>query len=62
MSLLVAIGVKDEGFRELQAVPEESEEASWKAFLRYLKERGLKDIRLFVSGECLPLVESIGEF
>src|SRR6202007_1792422 len=64
VSLLVAIGVNDEGFREVLAVAEGSKEdkASWTAFLRHLKERGLQGVRLFVSDKCLGLVESFGEF
>ena len=64
VSLLVAIGVNDEGFREVLAVAEGAKEdkASWTAFLRHLKERGLKGVRLFVSDKCLGLVESLGEF
>ena len=59
MSLLVAIGVNEEGYREVLAVAEGSKEdkASWTAFLRHLKERGLQGIRLFVSDKCLGLVE-----
>src|ERR1700684_4398596 len=43
VSLLVAIGVNAEGFREVLAVAEGAKEdkASWTAFLRHLKERGL---------------------
>jgi putative transposase len=61
---LVAIGVNDEGFRDMLAVAEGSKEdkASWTAFLRHLKDRGLKGVRLFVSDKCLGLVESLGEF
>jgi putative transposase len=64
VSLLVAIGVNDEGFREVLAVAEGSKEdkASWTSFLRHLKERGLNGVRLFVSDKCLGLVESLGEF
>jgi putative transposase len=64
VSLLVAIGVNEEGFREVLAVAEGSKEdkASWTAFLRHLKDRGLKGIRMFVSDKCLGLVESLGEF
>jgi len=64
VSLLVAIGVNDEGFREVLAVAEGAKEdkASWTAFLRHLKERGLKGVRLFVSDKCPGLVESLGEF
>jgi len=54
VSLLVAIGVNDEGFREVLAVAEGSKEdkASWTAFLRHLKEHGLKGMRLFVSDKA----------
>ena len=64
VSLLVAIGVNEEGFREVLAVAEGSKEdkASWTAFLRHLKERGLRGVRLFVSDKCLGWVESLGEF
>jgi putative transposase len=64
VSLLVAIGVNDEGFREVLAVAVGSKEdkASWTAFLRHLKERGLQGVRLFVSDKCLGLVGSLGEF
>ena len=43
ISLLVAIGVNNDGFREVLAVAEGSKEdkASGTAFLRHLKERGL---------------------
>jgi len=64
VSLLVAIGVNEEGFREVLAVAEGAKEdkASWTAFLRHLKERGLQGVQLFVSDKCLGLVESLGEF
>jgi len=64
VSLLVAIGVNDEGFRHVLAVAEGSKEdkASWTPFLRHLKERGLKGVRLFLSDKCLGLMESLGEF
>src|SRR5690606_1887434 len=35
---------------------------SWRTFLRHLKERGLKGVRLFISDKCLGLVEALGEF
>src|SRR6201981_2149627 len=38
------------------------EHASWTAFLRHLKERGLQGVRPFVSDKCLGLLESLGEF
>ena len=64
VSVLVAFGVNQEGYREILGVAEGAKEdkASWSAFLRYLKERGLKGVELFVSDKCLGLVESLGEF
>jgi transposase-like protein len=64
VSLLVAIGVNEEGFREVLAVAEGAKEdkASWTAFLRHLKERRLQGVRLFISDKCLGLVESLGSF
>jgi putative transposase len=35
---------------------------SWTAFLRDLKQRGLKGVQLFVSDKCLGLVENLAEF
>lgn len=64
MSVLVAVGVNSEGYREILGVAEGTKEdkASWRNFLRYLKERGLSGPRLMVSDKCLGLVEALGEF
>jgi transposase-like protein len=64
ISVLVAFGVNQEGYREILGVAEGAKEdkASWGAFLRYLKERGLKGVELFISDKCLGLVESLGDF
>lgn len=64
VSVLVAIGVAQTGYRQILAVSEGAKEdkASWTAFLRELKERGLKGVKLFVSDKCLGLVENLGEF
>jgi len=63
VSVLVAIGVSADGFREVLGVAEGAKEdkASWTAFLRHLKERGLAGVRLFISDRCLGLVESVAE-
>ena len=55
VSVLVAVGVNDEGYREILGVAEGSREdkESWSSFLCYLKERGLKGVRLIVSDKCL---------
>jgi len=64
VSVLVAIGVSQTGYREILAVSEGAKEdkASWTQFLRELKERGLKGVELFVSDKCLGLVENLAEF
>jgi transposase-like protein len=64
VSVLVAIGVDKEGYRQILGVAEGAKEdkESWSTFLRYLKGRGLKKVELFISDKCLGLVESLGEF
>jgi putative transposase len=64
VAVLVAIGVDQDGYREVLGVAEGAKEdkESWVAFLRYLKERGLKGVKLFVTDKCLGLVEALGEF
>jgi putative transposase len=64
VSVLVAIGVNRDGFREVLGVAEGTKEdkASWQGFLRYLKDRGLKGVRLIIADRCLGLVESLAEF
>ena len=64
VSVLVAIGVAQSGYREILAVSEGAKEdkASWTQFLRELKERGLKGVELFVSDKCLGLVDNLAEF
>jgi putative transposase len=64
VSILVAIGVNADGYREVLGVMEGAKEdkASWVAFLRYLKERGLAGVLLFISDKCLGLIESLAEF
>ena len=63
VSVLMAIGVDGEGYREVLGVCEGAKEdtESWRSFIRHLKERGLSDVRLFISDKCLGLVEAIGE-
>ena len=64
VSVLVAIGVAQSGYREILAVSEGAKEgtASWTAFLRELKDRWLKGVELFVSDKCLGLVENLADF
>jgi len=64
VAVLVAIGVGSDGYREILGVCEGMKEdrESWQNFLRHLKERGLRGVRLVVSDKCIGLVEALGEF
>ena len=64
VSVLVAIGVSQTGYREVLAVGEGAKEdrASWTNFLREMKQRGLKGVELLVSDKCLGLVENLADF
>lgn len=64
ISVLVAIGVNTEGYRQVLGVCEGAKEdkAGWSGFLRHLKKRGLTCVELVISDACLGLAESIGDF
>ena len=64
VSVLVAIGVNQEGYREVLCVVEGSGEdlESWHGFLRYQKEGGLEPIRLLVSDKSLGLLDDLYEY
>ena len=64
VSLLVATGVNAGGYREILGICEGAKEdkAGWSAFLKHLKERGLKGVELIISDACTGLVESAAEF
>lgn len=63
VSVLVAIGVDQNGYREILGAAEGMKEdyESWKTFLLWLKERGLKGVRLFIGDKNLGMLETIGE-
>jgi len=64
VSVLVAIGVAEDGFREVLGICEGAKEdtESWSNFLRHLKQRDLKGIQLVISDKCLGLVEALSKF
>jgi transposase-like protein len=61
VSVLVALAVNDDGYREIIGAMEGGREdtASWEAFLRHLKGRGLQGVRLIVGDRCLGLVDAV---
>lgn len=64
VSVLVAVGVGLDGYRDILGVVEGGKEDkdSWAGFLRHLTERGLKGVQLVISDKCLGLVEAAEEF
>ena len=63
VSILVAIGVDEEGYREVigaaGGMKEDAE--SWKNFLIWLKERGLDGVKLMVGDKCLGMCNAVAE-
>lgn len=62
-SVLIAIGVNNDGYREIlgacEGLKEDTE--SWKNFFVWLKERGLSGVELITGDKALGMVEAIGE-
>ena len=54
VAVLVAIGVDQDGYRQILGVVEGAKEdaESWRPFLRHLKERGLAGVELVISDKC----------
>lgn len=63
VSLLVAIGVTTDGYREILGIMEgpKEDKSGWSMFLRHLADRGLSGVQLIVSDACRGLVESVAE-
>lgn len=64
VSILVAFGVNEDGYREILGAAEGAKEdkAGWGSFIESLKQRGLQGVQLFISDKCMGLVESLGEY
>ena len=64
VSVLVAIGVNELGFRKVLGISEGAKEdkVGWSGFLHHLKARGLSGIRLIISDACLGLIDSVEEY
>ena len=63
VSVLVAIGVSEDGYREILGACEGASESKecWRSFLVSLRERGLNGVRLFTSDKHLGFLESASE-
>ncbi len=64
VSVLVAVGIGTDGFRDILGVVEGPKEdlESWRQFLTHLKSRGLTGVQRIVSDKCMGLVEAAAEF
>jgi putative transposase len=63
VSLLVAIGINDEGYREILGICEgrQGGQSGLDPFLKHLKERRVAGVRLITSDACLGLAEFFPE-
>ena len=63
VSVLVAIGVSQDGCREILGAAEGMKEdrESWRSFFVWLKERGLTGVRLIIGDKNLGMLETIPE-
>jgi transposase-like protein len=63
VSVLVALAVNEDGYREVIGASEgmKEDKESWLSFLRSLKARGLTGTQLFVGDKCLGLSEAVHE-
>ena len=63
VSILVAIGVDEDGYREVIGASEGMKEDAecWKHFLVWLKERGLEGVKLIVGDKCLGMCNAVAE-
>lgn len=64
VSVLVAIGVDEDGFRRILGVQEghNEDKSGWGGFFAHLKARGLKGVRLMISDACMGLIESLADY
>jgi len=63
VSILVALGVNEDGYSEVIGAAEgmKEDKASWLAFLQWLKGRGLDGVRLIVGDKCLGMLDAAAE-
>ena len=63
ISILIAIGINEDGYREIIGAAEGLKEdtESWKNFFVELKTRGLEGVQLIIGDKTLGMVESISQ-
>lgn len=60
VSVLIALGVNEDGYREVIGAAEgmKEDKASWESFFRWLKGRGLDGVKLVIGDKCLGMMEA----
>jgi len=63
VSVLVAFGVNEEGYREILGAAEgmKEDKASWLSLFQWLKSRGLDGVQLIIGDKCLGMLEAAME-
>ena len=63
VAVMVAIGVNDDGYREVIGAAEGFAESAecWREFLSWLRSRGLRGVRMFTGDKAAGMVGSIAE-
>ena len=63
VSVLVAIAVNEDGFREVLGAAEgmKEDKASWVSFFQWLRGRGLDGVKLIVGDKCMGMLDAVGE-
>lgn len=63
VSILVAIGVNEEGYREVLGAAEgmKEDKASWVSFFQWLRRRGMEGVRLIVGDKSMGMLEAVNE-
>ena len=63
VAVMVAIGVNDDGYREVIGAAEGFTESTecWREFLSWLKSRGLRSVKMFTGDKAAGMVGSVAE-
>lgn len=63
VTILVALAVNQDGFREVIGAAEgmKEDKSSWVNFFRWLCERGFSGVKFIVGDKCLGMLEAVGE-
>ena len=61
VAILIAVGVNEDGYREILGAAEgmKEDKESWKSFFLELKNRGLSGVKLIVGDKAMGMLESI---